>query len=484
MNPRSISFQLTAWYAGLLTAGFILFGTISWFGIKHHLEKNVRDLQFKRAMVIAETLVARIGQLGEADVVHGIRDIYAPELNSRFVRVTRPDGGTLFVSGAPAELAFNPALVPSVSRPVKGRFARTERLDDGSEMLLATVPVPDTAGGTWVVEVGAPLAPVRAVQRDCLLTMVLAFPLMLLVALGGGLFLARRAFSPVEKIIRSAEQLTLHNLGGRLPVPQTGDQLERLSVTLNQMIARLDGAFQHNRRFLADASHELRTPLTIIRGELEVMLEQSDGAPELQERIGSVLEEVARLSKIVEGLFALSRLDAGEAQAEWVHVDLAKLAATTADQMELLAEDKGIAIHCESTGEVTVQGDRGRLKQVIVNLLDNAIKYTPSGGRIVVRTGARQGTAFLDVSDTGVGIPAAAIPRVFDRFFRVDEARTRAEGGAGIGLSIVKSIATAHGGTVSVESEEKRGTCFHVELPQRPQVTDESTGREGSSSVS
>ena len=249
-------------------------------------------------------------------------------------------------------------------------------------------------------------------------------------------------------------------------MPQTGDELERLSLALNQMIARLDGAFQNNRRFLADASHELRTPLTVLRGELEVMIQQADGAPEAQERLGSVLEEVERLAKIVEGLFALSRLDAGEAQAEWVRVDLTKLAVTTAEQMSLLAEDKGITITSESAGEVVVQGDRGRLKQIVVNLLDNAIKYTPDGGKIFLRTTVRDGYAQLDVADTGVGIPASAIPRVFDRFFRVDKARSRAEGGAGIGLSIVKAIATAHGGSVAVTSVEGCGAQFRVSLPQ------------------
>lgn len=467
MNPRSISFQLTAWYAGVITVVFVLLGGFMYLGMEHHLEKNLRETQAKRAAVIAETLVARIGQLGEELVTREVRESYAPELNNRFIRLTRPDRSVLYVSGVPVELAFNPALVPAMARPPKVRAARTAVLEDGQELLIATVPVP-AAGGNWLVEVGASLAPMRALLWDFLVILLLAFPIVLLGSAGGGLFLARRAFRPVEKIVRSAEQLTLHNLSGRLPVPQTGDELERLSVALNQMITRLDGAFLHNRRFLADASHELRTPLTVLRGELEAVLQQADGEPELQDRIGSVLEEVERLAKIVEGLFALSRLDAGEAQAEWKRFDLARLAATTAEQMSLLAEDKGVAITCEAVGEVPVQGDSGRLKQVIVNLLDNAIKYTPAGGRVSIRVAVRDGTACLDVADTGVGIPAAAIPRVFDRFFRVDQARSRAEGGAGIGLSIVKSIATAHGGSVSVESEDQRGSCFHIRLPQHP----------------
>ncbi len=465
MNTRSVSFQLSAWYAGLLTAGVILFGAILWFGIKHHLESNVRETQLKRAVVIAETLVARIGQMGEADVVHGIRDIYAPELNNRFVRITRPDGSVLYVSGVPSELTFNPATVPKITKPAKVRSSRVVRFDDGEELLIATVPVPETGGGSWLVEVGASLSPVRAILRDCLFTMLLAFPVMLIVAIGGGLFLARRAFTPVEKIIRSAEELTLHNLTGRLPVPQTGDELERLSTALNHMIARLDEAFQHNRRFLADASHELRTPLTILRGELETMLQQADGAPELQDRIGSVLEEVERLAKIVEGLFALSRLDAGEAQAESVRFDLSKLVATTADQMSLLAEDKAVTVTCHAVQPVEVEGDRARLKQVVVNLLDNAIKYTPKGGRIALSVTAAGERAVVEVTDTGIGIPASAVPHVFDRFFRVDKARSRSMGDAGLGLSIVKAICAAHGGHVTVESVEGRGSRFKVELP-------------------
>ena len=178
-----------------------------------------------------------------------------------------------------------------------------------------------------------------------------------------------------------------------------------------------------------------------------------------------MLEEVERLAKIVEGLFALSRLDAGEAQAERVRFDLAEMAATTADQMSLLAEDKGIAVSCEAKPGITVEGDRARLKQVVVNLLDNAIKYTPSGGAIHLGVSRENGHALLDVTDNGIGIPGEALPHLFERFFRVDKARSRDQGGAGLGLSIVKSICTANGAVVEVESTPGQGSHFRIRLP-------------------
>jgi signal transduction histidine kinase len=238
-----------------------------------------------------------------------------------------------------------------------------------------------------------------------------------------------------------------------------------LSVALNHMVDRLDQAFQYSRRFVADASHELRTPLTVLRGELESFVQEPQLPAEWRERLGSALEEVERLASIVEGLFAISRLDAGEAQAEWVRFDLAQLAASTADQMYLLAEDKGIALTCGAPNGVWVSGDRARLKQVVVNLLDNAIKYTPQDGVVTVTVKAVDSKAVLEVADNGIGIPAEALPRIFDRFFRVDKARSRELGGAGLGLSIVKSICAAHHGHVEANSTPGQGSRFRVELP-------------------
>jgi signal transduction histidine kinase len=177
------------------------------------------------------------------------------------------------------------------------------------------------------------------------------------------------------------------------------------------------------------------------------------------------LEEVDRLVKIVDALFAISRLDAGEAQQEQARFDLASLVASTTEQMSLLAEDKGVSVACNVQGSVHVDGDRARIKQVVVNLLDNAIKYTPPGGSIKLDVSAREDKAVIEVADTGIGIPPNALPHIFERFFRVDKARSRDAGGAGLGLAIVKSICAAHGGQVYVESSEGQGSRFKVELP-------------------
>jgi signal transduction histidine kinase len=241
--------------------------------------------------------------------------------------------------------------------------------------------------------------------------------------------------------------------------------LERLSLALNRMIERLDEAFQYSRRFVADASHELRTPLTALRGEIESMLHEPGLEPAAREQLGSALEEVERLSNIVEGLFAISRLDAGEAAAEWKPFDLAALTTATADQMGLLAEDKNIKLKCNATMGAWVEGDRARVKQVVVNLLDNAIKYSRAGGSVTLNVETSDGKAVLEVADNGMGIPPDALPRVFDRFYRVDQARSREQGGAGLGLSIVKSICAAHQGSVTATSMPGRGSTFRVELP-------------------
>ena len=465
MNTRSISFRLVGWYAGLLAVIFVLLCALWYLDLQRFLVGNLREAQLRRARQISNALLVHVKQTGETYVASQTRDWYDPEINDSFIRITRADGTVIYVSGPPKDGAFNPAEVPPLPPSSKTEFSHEIKLSGHKTLLDAALHFQSPGGPAYVVEFGALLDPVETMLNHLFLQLTLGLPLAVGIITIGGYLLVRRALLPVERITRAAERITQHNLSERLPVAHTGDQLERLSVSLNRMIARLDDAFQNSKRFVADASHELRTPLTILRGELESLAEDSHLDAELRERAASLHEEAVRMSKIVEQLFTLSRLDAGEAQTQWARFDLAELAQTTADQMSLLAEDKGIAIACEARQPVPVEGDRARLKQVVVNLLDNAIKYTPGPGAIQLQVGTVNSHAILEVADNGVGIPPDALPHVFERFFRVDQTRSIDPESAGLGLSIVKSICTAHGAEVEVDSAVGKGSRFRVKLP-------------------
>jgi heavy metal sensor kinase len=464
VNTRSLSFRLVTWYAGLLTVVFVLLGILTLIFLRHYLEANVLDIQQRRAHQIADTIVAAASRTGDEAVGRQIEDLYSPEANDRFIRVTRGDGRVLYASGAPKDGSFDPRQVPAPGGGRDGDLLRKEILPGGSLLIAARYYVAADSS-RYLVEVGTSSDRTDATVRQVLLILGVGLPIAVSVAVAGGFVLVRRALRPVDRLSRKAADITHHSLSERLPVVRTGDELERLSLSLNLMISRLEDAINSSKQFVADASHELRTPLAVLRGELESLAQDAQLKVQTREGLGSMLEEVDRLAEIVEGLLALSRLDTGEGKAEWVRFDLAELVVTTADQMGLLAEDKNITVASESSSPVMIQGDRARLKQVVVNLLDNAIKYTPNGGRITLKISQDNGYAVLDVTDDGVGIPADALPHVFKRFFRVDGSRSRDQGGAGLGLSIVKSICDAHGAKVEVSSAPGLGSHFRIRQP-------------------
>jgi heavy metal sensor kinase len=468
MNTRSIRFRLTVWYAGLLAGLLLLFGGSTWFGLAHYLNRSLSESLAMQARQIGEEFLLDVRTSGESYVIEEINEHYSPERNDHFVRVTRADGSALYVSGTPISKGFDPAHVAAapLTSLSSGRDAtREEHLSGGGELLIYSLPFKARDGSGYVIETGAPYESIEDTLRGLLLTLAIGLPVMIAVAALGGYWIMRRALRPLDEIAVAAEQITSRNLSERLPASHSDDEIERLSFALNRMIARLDESFQYIRRFTADASHELRTPLTVLRGELEAIAQRPRLDDEARGAVGSSLEETERLSRIVESLLAISRLDAGEAQMERARFDLAELAVTTTEQMRLLAEDKRVKLECRADGRVEVVGDRARLKQVVVNLVDNAIKYTPHGGAVGVVVNAKDGSAALLVEDNGVGVPADALPHLFERFYRVDKARSRQMGGAGLGLAIVKSIVAAHGGQVKVESAEGKGSRFIVELP-------------------
>lgn len=461
MNTRSLGFRLVAWYASLLSVVFILLGASSIVFLRHYLETNLLDSQARRAHQIADTLLANSPRTGDPVLARQVEALYSPEANDRFIRITRATGEIVYTSGPPKDGSFDPTRIPPSPLTPNAKPARRKLWSRGP-VLVAAVPHNGLDGSRYVVEVGTSNTRTEESVGRLLSILTVGLPIAVCMAVVGGFVLVRRALKPVEQLAHKAEDITQHNLSERLPVLHTGDELERLSMSLNRMISRLETSIQSSKQFVTDASHELRTPLTVVRGNLEALAQDEQLRVQTRETVGSMLEEVDRLIDIVEGLLALSRLDAGEANDEWVPFDLGELAAMTADQMSLLAEDKNVTVICDYAGAVHVEGDRARMKQVIVNLLDNAIKYTPNGGRVRLRVAHEEGHAILEVADDGIGIPQEALPHVFKRFYRVDASRSREQGGAGLGLSIVKSICTAHGAQVEVASTPGKGSLFRV----------------------
>jgi heavy metal sensor kinase len=463
MNARSIRFRLTAWYVALLALMLATFGGVVYFGLGRYLTASLSDQLSAQARQIADTWLQHLDTAGEAYVRDEINEHLAPSITNRFIRVMRPDSSILYLSKPPSDQGFDPSTVPRI-KPPHATGSREEHLT-GAELLIYSLPYAVPGAGTFLIEVGAPYHPIENTLHGLLLLFAVILPVALTLAIGGGYVLMKRALQPVDQITRAAESITSRNLAERLPIPNTGDEVERLSATLNRMIERLEHSFRQIAQFTADASHELRTPLTILRGELEVALRRDALTAEAREVIESVLEETERLSKTVEHLMILSRFDSGELKLRRSSFDLASLCRETVEQMNLLAEDKGIQLECFASERVEVNADPLRVRQVLINLVDNAIKYTLAGGRVSITVAHEADQAVIEVADTGPGIPAEALPHIFDRFYRVDKARARAAGGSGLGLAIAKSICELHGGRIKVESQVGKGTCFRVEIP-------------------
>jgi heavy metal sensor kinase len=454
---RSVTSRLVFFYCLLLVVLGGAFLAITVLSFQHYTREAIASNLSARAQEIWNISQSTLNQ--PSALAEVIERRFSPESQDRFIRI-RADGTLLYQSGDPAGGDFSAQGVPLPQVPYNSEDAGVRLFGN---LLLYSENFRNADGRVITIDSGESFLFARTLQRQLAVSLFIALPVLLLLAALAGYVLMRRALAPVEAMINAAETYTFNEPHKRLPTEGTEPRIEALGVALNRMLDRLDSAYSHVSRFSADAAHELRTPLTIIRGELELVASGRRSLADMDNAISNALEEMTRLSGLVDNLITLSRMDSLWGKRTHAPVDLTALATETMDQMNLLAEEKRIALQHPTGGPVVVVGDRERLKQVLVNLLDNAVKYTPPGGQVTVETGIEDGTGFIQVKDTGIGIDPGHHERVFDRFYRVSP--DRGDVGAGLGLAIVKSICHAHGGSVSLRSAPEIGSCFRVDLP-------------------
>ena len=323
------------------------------------------------------------------------------------------------------------------------------------------------------VRVAADLGPIENIERTLWLTYAALLPLTLLFIAFGGMWLSKKALSPVEQIAAAAERISAQQLEHGLPLPGTNDEIGHLTDVLNEMISRIRVSFEQARRFSADASHELKTPLTIIRGEIEASLRSGPLPPVVEKTMLDLLEETGRLIHIVESLLILSQADAGKFNIELSPVDLGAFMEELVEDVEILAAPRGITLNTDFETDVFVKASVQFLRQVLLNLFDNAVKYNQPDGEIRAKLVRQNGQAIFTISNTGANISLEDRERIFDRFHRADRSRERSTGGQGLGLSICREIIRAHGGEISLEPSVQGWTCFRFSVPlcEIPHVT-------------
>jgi heavy metal sensor kinase len=455
--PKSVRVRLTLWYAGSLGLLLILYAV----GVYAFLERNLfkeLDRRLHDDFEIAEEML-EVKPAGDIAWRAAGHDTHGDE--DAWIEAWSPDGKSLYRSHSFVRSGLDKTSLPL---PHASLGYRSVTLADGRGLRMLTEDYP-LGGVPVIIRVGRSEERLRHELRELSILLAIGFVMAVGAAGVGGYLLARRALSPIGRMADQAMKITAERLGERLPIANPDDELGQLASVFNQTFGRLQASFEQLRRFTADASHELRTPLTAIRSVGEVGLSESRDEKAYRDIIGSMLEEVDRLAKLVEQLLMLSRADAGQVPLLRGRVDLQVLAREVADHLAVLVEEKKQRIQVEGNGDVIVEADRIVLRQAVINLYDNAIKYSPEGSSIHVSIRAEDRSAVLEVRDRGIGIPRGSQEHVFERFYRVDKGRSRELGGTGLGLSIARWAVEVHGGQVGVDSEVGEGSTFRVVLP-------------------
>ena len=479
---ESIRGRLTLWYATALIVSIAVFAVVLYFARRsatyQDLDQRIQSEADLTAGILAESYRAR-GSLVEQDTAG--RPVLTAEVAAvlevvpDFLLVTSRDGRLLFASPDARALTFSEfEQLNTITQPPTGESSHTTGRyrvkPNGPTLHYIVRAVPDAGDQFGAIFAGADTRSAELRLDQLVLTILIAFFVGVVPAILVGGWLAARALEPVDRMITEVREITDgRSLHRRLALPMTRDELSRLAETVNQMMTRLERSFSALRRFTADASHELKTPLTVVRAGVERAITRSGMPQEALAPLEETLQQVNRMTELLDSLLTLARADEGRAELHREPVDLREIIEEAGETGELLAEHAGVGIEIRLPPEPLVLAvDRSRVRQLALNLIENAVKYTPRGGQVSVELAGNDGRVTFSVADTGIGIAPGDLPHVFDRFWRADSARTRTSerAGTGLGLAICKWIAEAHGGTIDVQSRPGRGTTFTVGLPR------------------
>ena len=466
MAFKSIRSRLTAWYVTLLAIILILFSVLLNYFLAKRLHESVDNSLTVSATVVATSATMRLGN----SPLPGLNQLFEQFMNqgnlNKFYRIYDGSGNVGSRSKNISASQF-PLSQRAYADALEGKNSY-ETFTVGGQQPIRVITMPILFEGKLInlVQVGTSLEAVQETLRNLKIFLFTAVPSVLILAALFARFMARRALKPISRIIDTAREIGQgQELSKRIPVLKIKDELGQLALTFNEMMNRLENSFAQMRQFSSDASHELRTPLTVLKGQNELILSKQRKPEEYQEVISSNLEEINYMSKVLEDLFVLSKSDENQVNLDYKPVDLRALVEEVCKHAEILAEEKNIKIIIAFLEPIEIKGDEVRLRQMVWNVLQNGIKYTQQGGELKISLQNEVDFALLTIQDTGIGIPEEDLPLIFNRFYRVDKARTRDEGGSGLGLSICRQIAEAHKGKIEVESKLGVGTRFKIRLP-------------------
>ncbi len=462
VRPQHVRTRLTLWYGAILAAGLLIYGgstsAVLFFQLRGQLDRlAIEDLETVEG-------VLTFGDNGKILLRNDYHDHpYPATMQERLMEVWGTDGSLLYRNEPLGTRALGGP--PKPGEGVGSYSQRSIRLADSTPVRLVSKRHLLEHHPT-IIRVGFSEQPLWDRFWQLVIGLIAGLPLALGLAGLGGYLLAKHALSPIERMARRAHEINAERLSTRLDVENPHDELGHLAAAFNETLGRIERSFEQLRRFTSDASHELRTPLTAIRSVGEVGLRRPGTAETYREVIESMLEEAGRLTRLVESLLAISRADSGQIQLVRSEIDVRPFVREVGSLVEVLADEKGQRLYIEGDEATWIQGDRGILRQILINLLDNAIKYSPAGGCIWVRVvSTNVQTVSVEVQDSGPGISSQHRDRIFDRFYRVDEGRSREAGGAGLGLALAKWGAEAHGGRLELLCPPGGGSIFRLSLP-------------------